>query len=205
MELLTNLREISALFQKLSGKYIHFDKMSEVLSDSLKADVFIISSRGRLLSYSEHLFKSEPLNQILVKRQLPEEYTDYLLQFRETHSILAMNRDHSSVEMLHLLKSRFITIIPIVGGEKRLGTLIIANSQNPFHDEDLILAEYGATIIGLIMLHLVSKEAEEEARSQRLAHKVVCSLSYSELEAVECVMSQLIGKEGLYVASRIAE
>ncbi|MBB6446899.1 GTP-sensing pleiotropic transcriptional regulator CodY [Bacillus benzoevorans] len=204
MELLANLREINALLQKSAGKYINFDKISEIVSDSLKANVFIISRRGRLLGYAENLFKSEPLERILAKRQLPGEYIDSLLQFRETNSI-DMDQDHSTVEMLHLLKSRFMTIVPIVGGEKRLGTLVIAKSENSFHDEDLILAEYGATIVGIKMLHLLNEEAEEEVRSQRLAHKVVSSLSYSELEAVECVINQLKAKEGLLVASRIAE
>jgi transcriptional pleiotropic repressor len=205
MELLAKLREINALLQKSTGKYIHFDRMSEVLNESLEANIFITGRRGRLLGHAEHSFETEPLKQILAERQLPEEYTDYLLHFRETKSISAMDEDHSAVELICLLKSRFITMIPIVGGEKRLGTLIIAKSQDPFHEEDLILAEYGATILGLKMFHLLNEEAEEEDRSQRLAHKVVSSLSYSELEAVECVMNQLNAKEGLFVASRIAE
>lgn len=205
MELLEKFREINALLQKSTGKYVHFDRVSEVLNESLKATVLIIGRRGRLLGYAEHFLETEPLKQILAERQLPEEYTDYLLHFRETKSISAVDENHSAVELLQLLKSRFITMIPIVGGDKRLGTLIISKSQDPFHDEDLILAEYCATIVGLKLLHLLNEEENEEDRSQRLAHKVVSSLSYSELEAVECVMNQLNANEGLFVASRIAE
>lgn len=207
MELLEKLREINVALQKSASNNNNnnYDKMSEILSDSIKAKVLIINCRGRLLGYAENLFKSESLNQILKKRQIPEKYIDYLLRFRKINSILDMNKDHHAMEMFHLLNSRFITIIPIIGGEKRLGTMIIGKTQNPLYDEDLILAEYGATALGFQMLHLLNVEAEEETRSQMLAHNAVSTMSYSELEAIEWLLNQLNAKEGLVVTSRITE
>ena len=205
MELLTNIREINALLQNSARKSINFDKMSDILNKSLDAHIFFISRRGRLLGYAENLFKSEPLRQILEERQFPTEYSEYLLRFTKTGSIDDTNHEHPALDMMTLLKSKFITIIPIDGGEKRLGTLLIARAEYQLHKDELILAEYSATIVGIKMLHLLNAEQEDETRSQKVAHKVVNSFSYSELEAVKYVLRELKAKEGLIIASRIAE
>ena len=42
-----------------------------------------------------------------------------------------------------------ITIVPLAGGGERLGTLIIAKTDQEFTDADLILAEYAATVVGM--------------------------------------------------------
>ncbi|MFB8734489.1 hypothetical protein ACEQPO_13005 [Bacillus sp. SL00103] len=44
------------------------------------------------------------------------------------------------------------TIVPIIGGGDRLGTLILSRLQDTFKDDDLILAEYGATVVGMEIL-----------------------------------------------------
>ncbi|MBC8922144.1 HTH domain-containing protein, partial [Escherichia coli] len=46
---------------------------------------------------------------------------------------------------------------------------------------------------------------EEEARSRAVVQMAISSLSYSELEAIEHIFDELNGKEGLLVASKIAD
>ena len=48
-------------------------------------------------------------------------------------------------------------------------------------------------------------EIEVEARSRAVVAVAVGSLSFSELEAVEHIFDELDGKEGLLVASKIAD
>ena len=43
------------------------------------------------------------------------------------------------------LGGKISTIVPITGGGERQGTLLLAKFESEFNDEDLILAEYGAT------------------------------------------------------------
>lgn len=48
-------------------------------------------------------------------------------------------------------------------------------------------------------------EIEEEARKKAVVQLAIGTLSYSELEAVEHIFSELNGDEGLLVASKIAD
>lgn len=50
-----------------------------------------------------------------------------------------------------------------------------------------------------------AEEIEEEARSRAVVQMAISSLSYSELEAIEHIFDELNGKEGLLVASKIAD
>ena len=55
------------------------------------------------------------------------------------------------------------------------------------------------------ILHKISKEIEKEARSKAVVQMAISSLSYSELEAIEHIFNELEGKEGVLVASKIAD
>ena len=98
-----------------------------------------------------------------------------------------------------------VTIVPIIGGSDRLGTLVLSREHESFGDDDLILAEYGSTIIGMEILRERIDEREAEARSKAIVTVAVNSLSFSEMEAVEQIFEELEGKEGLLVASKIAD
>jgi transcriptional pleiotropic repressor len=69
----------------------------------------------------------------------------------------------------------------------------------------LILAEYGSTIVGMEILRNRAEQIETEARSRATVQVAVSSLSFSEMEAVEHIFEELDGKEGLLVASKIAD
>ena len=90
------------------------------------------------------------------------------------------------------------TIVPIIGGGERLrNTYSWQELTEQFNDDDLILAEYGATVVGMEILHEKSEEIEEEARSKAVVQMAISSLSYSELEAIEHIFEELNGNEGL--------
>jgi transcriptional pleiotropic repressor len=99
----------------------------------------------------------------------------------------------------------FITIVPIIGGGERLGTLILTKHDSPFIDDDLILAEYGSTVVAMEILREKAEQIEIEARGKAVVQVAVGSLSFSEMEAVEHIFEELKGSEGLLVASKIAD
>jgi len=74
-----------------------------------------------------------------------------------------------------------------------------------FTAQDLILAEYGATVIGMEILRTRADKIEEEARNKAVVQMAIGTLSYSELEAVENIFAELDGDEGILVASKIAD
>ncbi|MFH4122376.1 GTP-sensing pleiotropic transcriptional regulator CodY, partial [Acinetobacter baumannii] len=80
---------------------------------------------------------------------------------------------------------------------ERLGTLVLARLGQEFLDDDLILAEYSSTVVGMEILREKAEEIEEEARSKPVVQMAISSLSYSELEAIEHIFEELNGTEGL--------
>ncbi len=100
---------------------------------------------------------------------------------------------------------KITTIIPINSGGVRLGTLVLARFGREFTEDDLVLAEYSATIVGMEILRSKSEEMEEEARKRAVVQMAIDTLSYSELEAMEHIFEELDGDEGLLVASKVAD
>lgn len=208
MDLLTKTRKINSLLQKTAGKSVNFKEMSETLSDIIEANIFVVSRRGKLLGVAIHQqIENERLKKMFEDRQFPEEYTKNLFNIHETSSNLTIDSEYTAfpVENKDLFEEGLTTIVPIIGGGERLGTLILARLQEKFNDDDLILAEYGATVVGMEILHEKAEEIEVEARSKAVVQMAISSLSYSELEAIEHIFEELNGHEGLLVASKIAD
>jgi transcriptional pleiotropic repressor len=97
------------------------------------------------------------------------------------------------------------TVVPINAGGSRLGTLVLLRAYGLFETEDLILAEIGATVIGMKIVRQRTEQIESEVRDKTFAKIALSSLSYSEQIAIEKIMEQLDAKEGLLVASQLAD
>jgi transcriptional pleiotropic repressor len=208
MDLLTRTRKINAMLQRAAGKPVNFKEMAEILSDVIEANIYVVSRRGKLLGYAANQqIENERMKKMLEDRQFPEEYTNSLFNIQETSSNIDVESEYTAfpIENKELFSNGLTTIVPIIGGGDRLGTLILARLKEQFHDDDLILAEYGATVVGMEILREKAEEIEEEARSKAVVQMAISSLSYSELEAIEHIFEELNGKEGLLVASKIAD
>jgi transcriptional pleiotropic repressor len=208
MALLQKTRKINAMLQRAAGKPVNFKEMAETLSEVIMANIFVVSRRGKLLGFAvNQQIENDRMKKMLEDRQFPEEYTNNLFNITETSSNIDVESEYTAfpVENRELFQNGLTTIVPIIGGGERLGTLILARVQEQFEDEDLILAEYGATVVGMEILREKSEEIEEEARSKAVVQMAISSLSYSELEAIEHIFEELNGKEGLLVASKIAD
>ena len=208
MNLLTKTRKINSMLQNAAGKPVNFKEMAEILSDVIGANIYVVSRRGSLLGYATHQqIENERMKKMLEDRQFPEVYTNSLMNLRETSSNIDVDSEYSAfpVENKDLFRNGLTTIVPIIGGGERLGTLVLARVEEAFADDDLILAEYGATVVGMEVLRERAGEIEEEARSKAVVQMAISSLSYSELEAIEHIFEELSGNEGLLVASKIAD
>lgn len=208
MDLLSKTRKINAMLQKAAGKPVNFKEMAETLRDVIEANIFVVSRRGKLLGFAiNQQIENERMKKMLEDRQFPEEYTKNLFNIQETSPNLDVESEYTAfpVENKDLFRNGLTTIVPIIGGGERLGTLILARLEEQFHDDDLILAEYGATVVGMEILREKAEEIEEEARSKAVVQMAISSLSYSELEAIEHIFEELNGHEGLLVASKIAD
>ncbi|HLQ73891.1 MAG TPA: GTP-sensing pleiotropic transcriptional regulator CodY [Bacillota bacterium] len=208
MELLNRARQINAMLQKTAGKAVNFNDMSKTLSKVIKGNVFVLSRRGKLLGVAiNQEIENERMKEMLEEKRFPEEYTKTLFNIHETTPNLDIDSEHTVFpeENRDIFKNSYTTIVPIIGGGERLGTLILGRLSNQFEADDLLLAEYGATVVGMEILQGKAEEIEKEARSKAVVQMAINSLSYSELEAIDHIFEELDGKEGLLVASKIAD
>ncbi len=207
MSLLEKSRKINSMLQKVAGP-VNFREMAETLSKVVDANIYVLSRRGKLLGIAiRQEIDNERMNKIYEERQFPADYTEKLFTISETSANIDINNELTAfpVENKDLFKTGLTTIVPIVGGGDRLGTLILSRFDKEFSEEELVLAEYGATVVGMEILHEKAEEIEEEARNKAVVQMAISSLSYSELEAIEHIFEELDGKEGLLVASKIAD
>lgn len=208
MELLTKTRKINEMLQKAAGQPVNFKDMAETLRDVITANIFILSRRGKLLGFAiKQEIENDRMKKMLEDRQFPEEYIKNLAKITETSSNIDNDSEFTAfpIENRELFHTGLTTIVPINGGGNRIGTLILSRLSDSFDNDDLILAEYGSTVVGMEILHEKTVEIEHEARSKAVVQMAVGSLSYSELEAVEHIFEELDGNEGLLVASKIAD
>ena len=70
---------------------------------------------------------------------------------------------------------------------------------------DIILSEYGTTVVGLEMLRSVNEENAEENRKIAVVKSAISTLSFSEMEAITHIFDEMNGMEGILVASKIAD
>ena len=143
---------------------------------------------------------------VLSDNRLPVEYNDKILDITET---VANSKSKGTCVFKDAgecpMEEKISTIVPILGNRERLGALLLARFGEEFNDDDLVIAEYSATVVGMEILRGQQNEIEEEARSKAVVQLAIGTLSYSELEAVEHIFNELGGTEGLLVASKIAD
>ena len=83
--------------------------------------------------------------------------------------------------------------------------IFIYKKDKVYELDDIILSEYGTTVVGLEMLRSVNEESAEETRKEHIVQSAISTLSYSELEAIIHIFDELDGAEGILVASKIAD
>jgi len=200
--LLEKTRRINRLLQKSAGTHVNFSEMSHVLSELMNADVYVASRKGKLLGAA---LLSHSNEENLQGATLADDFNLRLMKLDDT----TPNAPQGKLTVLrggneYAFDARLVTIVPVNGGGERLGTLMLARSSD-FNDEDLILAEQAATVVGMEILRAHAGELEEEARKKAAVQIALGTLSYSEMEAVQHIFDELEGSEGLLVASKIAD
>ena len=205
--MLEKIRKLNWVLQESPKGVFSFNDMCEILKDLMNANVYVIDSKGTLLgvAYQNEGDTSAIKDPDTGIETLPTEYADTLMYVDETQVNLKGD------ELLSLLKyegktsEKFHAVVPVLGGGMRWGTILMARYEPEFNDEDIVLAEVGATVVGIEFQRVRSLEREEEEREQEVVRMAISTLSYSETEAVQKIFEELQDREGILVASRIAD
>lgn len=206
--LLEKTRMLNGILQKTGTEPVSFNEICAMLSNVLECNVYIVNGKGKILGYDfAKGFECGVLQQNIIKEmKFPVEYNGKLLEISKTVSNVSNEGNCVFISSKKCTENdKLSTIIPINGNRERLGTLVIARYDRRFTEDDLVLAEYGATIIGMEILRSKNDEEEQNDRNTAIVRNAIGTLSYSELEAIEHIFDELDGDEGLLVASKIAD
>ena len=204
VQLLDKTRKINKLLHNNNSTKVVFNDICEVLVETLSSNILVISRKGKVLGVG--LCKGvEEITELIVDKV--GGYVDPLLNDRFL-SVLS-TKENVNLETLGFLGSNIrdydAIISPIDIAGERLGTLFMYRSGKSYDIDDIIVSEYGTTVVGLEMMRSVNEESAEEHRKIQIVKSAINTLSYSELEAILHIFDELDGNEGILVASKIAD
>lgn len=209
LTLLEKTRALNKLLQKSAGYPVDFKEVALLFSEVIACNVYILDRRGKLLgfNYGKPFTCEVTKSFIEFQGSFPEDYNEKLLKINETQANVEEKVEYCMFkpEVNCKFTNKLNTYVPIIGAGSRLGTLILSKLEEKFTCEDLVLAEYGATVVGMEILRARAGRMEEEARKRATVQVALSTLSYSELDAIKHIFAQLDGEEGLLVASKIAD
>ena len=204
VQLLDKTRKINRLLHNNNSSKVVFNDICEVLNEILASNVLVVSKKGKVLG-SGPWKDVEVIHELIdneVGSHIDEMLNERLLSILSTKENVNLQTLGFSPEVVKGYQA-IVTPIDIAG--ERLGTLFIYKKDELYEIDDIILSEYGTTVVGLEMLRSVNEESAEEIRKEQIVQSAISTLSFSELEAIIHIFDELEGTEGILVASKIAD
>ena len=127
---------------------------------------------------------------------LMETLSSNILVLSKKGKVLGVSLCPGVEEITELIEDKVGGYVDSLLNERFLGVL---------STKDIIVSEYGTTVVGLEMMRAVHEENAEEDRKQQVVKSAFNTLSFSELEAIIHIFDELDGDEGILVASKIAD
>lgn len=204
VQLLDKTRKINKLLHNNSSSKVVFNDICDVLTDIMESNVLVVSKKGKVLGVGQ--CAGVPLIQELIPNKVGN-YVDEMLNERMLNVL--STKENVNLQTLgfspEIAKGYQAIVTPIDIAGERLGTLVLYKTNDTYEIDDIILSEYGTTVVGLEMLRSVNEENAEEIRKEQIVQSAIGTLSFSELEAIIHIFDELEGKEGILVASKIAD
>ncbi|MBQ8591436.1 MAG: GTP-sensing pleiotropic transcriptional regulator CodY [Lachnospiraceae bacterium] len=204
VQLLDKTRKIGKLLHNNSTSKVVFNDICTVMKEILNSNILVISKKGKVLGIgmTEGV---EPITELIagevggfVDSMLNERLLG-VLSTKENVNLETLGFERTDVKKFQAI------IAPIDIAGERLGTLFIYKCNEQYDIDDIILCEYGGTVVGLEMLRAVNEETAEESRKLAVVKSAISTLSFSEMEAIVHIFEELKDMEGILVASKIAD
>lgn len=204
VQLLDKTRKINKLLHNNNSRKVVFNDICKVLAEILQSNVLVVSYKGKVLGIHnrDEAHRIDELLQNKVGEHIDGMLNERLLGVLSTKE--NVNMATLGFEPEHIEGYQAI-INPIDIAGERLGTVFMYRHQEPYSIDDIILSEYGTTVVSLEMMRSVNEENDENDRKVSIVRSAIATLSYSELQAIYHIFEELDGYEGVLVASRIAD
>ena len=204
VQLLDKTRKINQLLHNNNTSKVVFNDICEVLTGILNSNILVISRKGKVLGVG--LCNGiEEIGELIVDRvggfidPMLNERLLGVLSTKENVNLETLGFEGENIRRYQAI----INPIDIAG--ERLGTVFMYKFGAQYDIDDIILSEYGTTVVGLEMMRSVNEENAEENRKIHIVKSAISTLSFSEMEAIIHIFDELNGSEGILVASKIAD
>ena len=169
VQLLDKTRKINKLLHNNNSHKVVFNDICDVLSDILKSNVLVISKKGKVLGIKNredipeiHELIEDKVG-LLIDSMLNERLL-LVLSTKENVNLTTLGFDSDNIEKYQGL------LLPIDIAGERLGTLFLYKLDAQYDIDDIILGEYGTTVVGLEMMRALKKKI---VRSQSCVRRSV--------------------------------
>lgn len=204
VQLLDKTRKINKLLHNNNSNRIEFVDICDVLSSILESNILVVSKKGKVLGTG--FYKGiEVISELVLSKvgtfidNMLNERLLSVLSTKENVNLSTLGFADENVKKFQAL------LTPIEMAGERLGTLFMYKKDTQYEIDDIILCEYGMTVVGLEMLRSVNEENAAFVRKKQIVKSAIKTLSTSELEAIKHIFKELDGMEGILVASKIAD
>ncbi len=204
VQLLDKTRKINQLLHNNNTSKVVFNDICEVLTGILNSNILVISRKGKVLGVGL-CSGIEEIGELIVDRvggfidPMLNERLLGVLSTKENVNLETLGFEGENIRRYQAI----INPIDIAG--ERLGTVFMYKFGAQYDIDDIILSEYGTTVVGLEMMRSVNEENAEENRKIHIVKSAISTLSFSEMEAIIHIFDELNGSEGILVASKIAD
>ena len=204
VQLLDKTRKIGKLLHNNNSSKVVFNDICKVLKEILESNVLVISRKGKVLGVSNS-DGVDVIDELITENvggfidNMLNERLLGILSTKENVNLSTLGFESENIKKFQAI------ITPIYIAGERLGTLFLYKYDDQYDIDDIILCEYGTTVVGLEMLRAVNEESAEETRKVAVVKSAISTLSFSEMEAITHIFDELNGMEGILVASKIAD
>ena len=154
MKLLEKARKLNRLMQ--NGERVKYKEVALLLKNLISSNVYVIDVNGTILGYSllDEFECGVMRDMVLADQRFPEKYMELVRETTETNSNISHKEQMCSFidDKKCMYGEKRTTIVPVNGNGERIATLILARYDRDFNDDDLLLAEYAAAVIGVEIL-----------------------------------------------------
>ncbi|MCR5626033.1 MAG: GTP-sensing pleiotropic transcriptional regulator CodY [Lachnospiraceae bacterium] len=200
IELLDKTRKIGKLLHNNTRSKVVFNDICKVMKEATASNVLIFSRKGKILGTaagSHDVFFKEGMGSF-VDKTLNERLLG-ILSTQENVNLETLGFSRSEAGRYRAL------VAPIIIAGERNGTMFVYREHDDYSIDDIIICEYGATVVGLEIMRSDNEQNANETRKEKDVHAALSSLSATEKSAIIHVFEELGGLEGILITSKIAD
>ena len=207
LSLLDRTRKLGRLLHNNTSPKVAFNDICEVLSESLSSNVLVISKGGKLLGcgINEEVQLLKELLSHSVGEHIDAGLNERFMGILSTQDNVNLMTLGFSMDVAEGGGRYHAVASPLYAGGERLGSLFIYKDKGWYDMDDIILAEYAGTVVGLELLRSLRSEADENDRLMQGVKSALDALTFSEKEAIKHILDKIDEEETLIVTTHIAE